>query len=118
MTIPTWPEALPATPLVERYQEVLADKVIRTKMDQGPAKTRQRTTAGVAELMVSYMLSRSQIEVLEGFFLTALAGGSRSFTYIHPRRDVSVTARFRKPPQISARNGQYYMARLELEVLP
>lgn len=118
MTIPVWPGELPVAPLVERYQEVMADTVIRTKMDQGPAKTRQRSTAGAAELVVSYLLSRSQISVLEAFFLDALGGGSRGFTYMHPRREQPVTARFRKPPQISARNGQYYMARLELEVLP
>lgn len=118
MTLPLWPEELPPAPLVERYQEVLADTTIRTKMDQGPAKTRQRTTAGVAELNVSYLLSRSQTAVLENFFADTLAGGSISFIYPHPRREAPVTARFRKPPQISARNGQYYMTRLELEVLP
>lgn len=118
MTIPMWPADLPTAPLADRYQETLADTIIRTKMDQGPAKVRQRTTAGTTELAVSYLLSHAQASTLDTFFQTTLAGGSRTFTYRHPRREVDITARFRKPPQLTARNGRYYLARLELEVMP
>lgn len=118
MTMPIWPAGLPQAPLVNQYQETLADTAIRTKMDQGPAKTRQRTTAGTTDIVVSYLLSRAQTQLLDDFFLTELGGGSLGFTYPHPRREVPVTARFRKPPQLAARNGQYYTVRLELEILP
>lgn len=118
MTMPSWPADLPAKPLVDHYQENIGDTVIRSKMDQGPAKTRQRSSAGVSELTVSYLLSGAQTGVLETFYMTTLAGGSARFAYIHPRRDVEVSARFRKPPQLVACNGQYYTVRLELEILP
>ncbi len=118
MTLPLWPADLPAAPLVERYQESLPDTVLRTKMDQGPAKLRQRGTAGVAELTAHYLLSRAQVAVLETFFTVTLGGGSQGFSYRHPRKETTVTARFRKPPVITPRNAQYYLARLELEVLP
>ena len=118
MTLPIWPSDLPAAPLVERYQEIFADTSLRTKMDQGPAKVRQRTTAGVSELALSYLVSGLQAQVLEAFYQETLAGGSLSFSFQHPRRSITVTARFRKPPQLTPRNGQYYLARLELEILP
>lgn len=117
MTMPIWPDSLPQAPLINHYQETLAETTIRTKMDQGPAKTRQRTTAGPTDIVVSYLFSRAQAQVLDDFFMTALGGGSMGFTYPHPRREVPVTARFRKPPQLAARNGQYYTVRLELEIL-
>lgn len=118
MTLPIWPADLPQAPLVSSYQETLPETAIRTKMDHGPAKLRQRTTAGTTDIVVSYLLSRTQVQTLDDFFLTELSGGSSGFTYPHPRREVPVTARFRKPPQLSARSGQYYTARLELEILP
>lgn len=118
MTLPIWPETLPSAPLVEHYQENFPDTVIRSKMEQGPAKTRQRTTAGVAELTVNYLLSRTQVAALEGFFAETTSGGSQSFIFRHPRREVDVVARFRKPPTLTPRNAQYYLAKLELEVLP
>lgn len=118
MTLPMWPSDLPTAPLVERYQETFADTSLRTKMEQGPAKLRQRTTAGVSELALSYLVSGAQAESLEEFYQDTLAGGSLAFSYQHPRRSTTVTARFRKPPQLTPRNGQYYLARLELEILP
>ncbi len=116
MTLPLWPEELPLAPLAERYQEVLPDTTLRSKVEQGPAKVRQRTTAGMSELSVSYLLSRVQVELLEAFYSETLGGGAVRFAYRHPRRETEVQARFRKPPQLQPRNAQYYLARLELEI--
>ncbi len=118
MTLANWPESLPSKVLIERYQETFPDTVVRTSMEQGPAKLRQRSSAGVGEMTVGYLLTVSQVGVLEDFYRTTLAGGSLGFSYQHPRRSDMVTARFRKPPQIAPRSGRYYLARLELEILP
>lgn len=118
MTMPQWPSDLPVAPLAERYQESLADTVLRSAMEQGPAKLRQRSTAGVGLIEMSYILSGAQAAVLETFYRETLAGGAARFTLTHPRRGTTVTARFRKPPMLTPRNGTYYQARVELEVLP
>ncbi len=78
MTI-TWPITLPAYPLLEKYAEAMPNTTIRTDMETGPAKVRQRTTAGVRRLSVGYLLSKAQVSTLEEFYLTILKGGSLSF---------------------------------------
>lgn len=118
MTIPVWPEDLPVRPLADRYQETLADTVVRTAMEQGPAKLRQRTTAGVAQIEAAYLLSAAQTETLENFYRETLAGGSQFFHMAHPRLATTVKIRFRKAPVLTPRLGGYMQARLELEVLP
>lgn len=118
MTFPTWPDSLPLRPLADRYQETLAETSIRTAMEQGPAKIRQRTTAGVTQIEASYVLSHAQAAVLETFYRVTLSGGTGVFACLHPRHGGAVTARFRRSPVLSARNGSYVLARTEIEILP
>ena len=113
-----WPLTLPTAPLLDRFQETLGDTVVRTQMDQGPAKLRRRTTAGVAQMDMCYLLTGAQAVTLETFYRDTLQGGSLSFTMLHPRRQESVTVRFRKPPRLAPKSTRHYMASLELEVLP
>lgn len=112
-----WPESLPLA-LCEGYRETLPETALRTTMDQGPAKTRQRTTAGTTALSLNFILSTAQAALLDDFFNGTLAGGSLAFAFPHPRRGATVSCRFRQPPAYSALNGDYYKAGLELEVLP
>ena len=113
-----WPGTLPSAPLLENFQELLPDTAIRTDMDTGPVKLRQRTTAGVGSLMVSYLLSAAQTATLDAFYETTLAGGSTAFDYTHPRTNATVSCRFVSPPEYTPANGTYYKVTLMLEVLP
>lgn len=120
MSLPdiTWPEGLPSAPLLEPYREKPPETALRTQMEQGPAKLRQRTTAGVGEMEVAYLLTVAQTAMLEDFYRDTLMGGSLAFAYAHPRKGVDVAVRFKKPPQIASGNGRYFELRFELEVLP
>ncbi|MBU6475063.1 MAG: hypothetical protein KGL10_09665 [Alphaproteobacteria bacterium] len=113
-----WPSTLPAAPLAKNFQEIAPATVIRTDMDTGPAKVRQRTTAGVGELQATYFLSAAQTETLDDFYATTLAGGALGFDYTHPRTGALLTCRFVSPPEYTAVNGAYYEAAVALEVLP
>lgn len=115
--MPTWPNTLPA-PLADACRETAANTVVRSDMEQGPAKTRQRTTAGVSRLSLGYLMSASQISDLQDFFETDLIGGALGFGFTHPRTGDTVTARFRQPPEYASANGGYFRASIELEVLP
>ncbi len=117
MTI-TWPSTLPAYPLLEKYSEAMPNTTIRTDMEAGPAKVRQRTTAGVRRLSVGYLLSKQQVSALEEFYAETLKGGSLSFEYTHPRDDATVSCRFVEPPSYNAANGDYFNVSVSLEVLP
>src|SRR5208282_3063840 len=107
-----------SSPLLENFQELLPQTAIRTDMDTGPAKIRQRTTAAVGSLMVSYLLSTAQTEALDTFYETTLFGGSGAFDYTHPRTGVTLSCRFVSPPSYAPVNGTYFKATLTLEVLP
>ncbi len=113
-----WPSTLPASPLAKNFQELRADTIIRTDMDVGPAKTRQRSTAGVGELQMTYLLSVAQAAAMDDFYATTLSGGSLSFDYTHPRTGALLSCRFTSPPEYTAVNGLYYEAAVALEVLP
>lgn len=114
----TWPNTLPSSPLLENFREVTPDTTVRTQMDQGPAKVRQRTTAAVRLLQVVYLLSRDQVETLDEFYLETLQGGTAPFEFIHPRTEASVSCRFVAPTEYAAANGNFFRAALILEVLP
>jgi len=116
MTI--WPQTLPLYPLLENYVETVPNTSIRTEMEQGPAKVRQRTTAGVRKLSLSYFLSKEQISELDEFYITGLKGGSMAFDFIHPRNDSDISCRFVSPPEYKAANGSYFKVNIELEILP
>jgi hypothetical protein len=113
-----WPGILPSAPLAQHFREDAASALLRTEMDQGPAKLRRRTTAGVAVLEVAYLLSRAQVAALDAFYAGALSGGMLAFSYTHPRTGATVQCRFRAPPVYAATNGDYFHAVFALEVLP
>jgi hypothetical protein len=114
----TWPVTLPAYPLLEGFQESVPDTTIRTDMEQGPAKVRQRTTAGVRKMSLSYLMSKTQVAALESFYLTTLQGGALAFDFTHPRSNVTVSCRFAKPPEYGSGNGNYFRVSIEMEALP
>jgi len=114
----TWPDTLPASPLLENFQEISPQTAIRTDMDTGPAKVRQRTTAGTGALMVSYLLTIAETIALDAFYQTTLSGGATAFDYTHPRTGATLSCRFTDPPEYAPVNGNYFKATLTLEVLP
>ena len=116
--MPTWPNNLPARPLNDGFQEVMADTLLRTTMDQGPAKLRRRGTAGVGALSLQYILSAAEVAALKTFYHDTLGGGALAFIFTHPVTLASLTCRFKSPPSFSNLNGGYFRVRVELEVLP
>lgn len=116
--MPAWPATLPASPLVNGFSESAPNTSLRTEMDQGPAKIRQRTTAAVRNITARFVLNNAQVADLETFFTTTLAGGSLGFDFTHPRTGVLETARFVTPPDYLPLGNGYYRVLAELELLP
>lgn len=118
-TIPdiVWPETLPQSPLLDGWQETLADNVLRTAMEQGPPKLRRRGSAASGKMTVHFLLSGADCALLDDFYQTALAGGIKPFGFTHPRRAVVVACRFAAPPDYSASGNGFFRARLSLEML-
>lgn len=112
-----WPSELPSYPLLRGFSETLPDTLIRTSMDEGPAKVRRRTSAGVTNITCSYLLNTAQLTELMDFYNLFTWGGSLSFTHMHPR-GINVTCRFRRPPVITMKNSNYFKVDVEFEILP
>lgn len=115
--MPSWPNTLPS-PLSDHFQETTPNTVLRTDMEQGPAKVRRRTTAAVRSLSLHYLMSKAQVATLESFYITTLQGGSLSFAFTHPRTGSAVTCRFVKPPEYNSENGNFFRVSFDLEILP
>ena len=114
-----WPPSLPQDVLVQGYDEALAENVVRTTMDAGPAKVRRRFTAGVRNFRLTVYLTRTQTDTLESFFDTTVKDGSLPFDWTHPRKQTSVTFRFVTPPRFHPDgSGARWLTTLDLEVLP
>jgi hypothetical protein len=113
-----YPATLPVSPLVDSFREAIPNTVLRTEMEQGPAKVRQRTTAAVRRFSVGYVMAKAQIEILETFYLTTLQGGTLAFDFTHPRTGATVSCRFVKPPDYVPTNGNYFKVGFELEIMP
>ncbi len=114
----SWPATLPQSPLAEGFTETAPATALRTEMDQGPAKSRQRTTAGPRRLGFSLFLTRAQTATLDSFFNDDTKGGAVAFTFPHPRTGVSMSCRFTEPPRYQMQGGDIFRATLSLEVLP
>jgi len=119
MPNPVWPAGLPQDVLTDGFGEQLAEVVLRTQMDAGPAKMRRRFTAGVRVFNVATSLTRTEAATFETFFGTTLLGGALAFDWVHPRTLATVAFRFRKAPTLRPEPGaKLWRAEMELEVLP
>jgi hypothetical protein len=119
MSDPVWPLSLPQRPLAEGFHERAADTLVRTQMEAGPAKVRRRFTAGVRTMDLQLRLTGSQVETLDGFHDSTLAGGALAFDWVHPRTDLAIRCRFAEPPSYAPyAAGRLWTATLKLEILP
>lgn len=103
---------------MDGYSDTLPDTLIRSNMDVGPAKVRQRISYGVQPVKGYIICTPSQSTRLESFYVSDLSGGSLTFNWKHPRSgDTSVTFQFVSPPTITMQDG-YYRAELNMEIIP
>jgi hypothetical protein len=116
--MPAWPGTLPAAILVDGTQEQAPKNTIRTEMDAGPPKVRQRFTAGIRPIKGSLKLTKAQVETLDVFYVTTLKSGSLRFDWTHPRTGAATEFRFTAPPSYTSQGQDTWTAQLELEVLP
>lgn len=116
----TWPSDLPDKPLREGYQETPPQTQIRTEMDTGPDKVRQRFTANVREYNVQIIIDNSQLDSFDTFYTDTTSGGAEKFDYDNPRSGTTEEFRFVVPPdpQYEALGGDLYRVSFKLEQLP
>jgi len=117
-SVASWPATLPQLPLAADYSDALADTLVRTQMDVGPAKVRRRTTAGVRAMTASFVLDDTQVGTLVTFYDTTLDGGAQPFDWVLPRTGAAASCRFLQPPVFASPNNGRYRVTCQLEILP
>lgn len=108
----TWPSQFKVSR--DSFMEKLPNRVIRSSMDVGPAKTRRRTILGVKEVNGMFHCNPEDYEDFEDFFLD---NDALWFDFPHPRTGQMVKARFTDVPQASM-NETMYEVSFTLEILP
>lgn len=114
-----WPGSLPQSNQLRGFQEVPPKTALRTSMDVGPAKMRQRFTANVRDIKLIFILTKAQVEILDDFFTSTLSGGALIFTWVHPRTNAAINVRFKGPPTYTILSGDdVWQATMEWEIMP
>ena len=117
MTNLVWPLALPQRPGVGGYQERFSETALRTPMEAGAAKARQRFTVAPREIEVSFRMTAAQVAVMRVFYEETLGGGTLPFDWIHPRSVGSSSFRFVEAPRVSATSANLFSVTAKLEEL-
>jgi hypothetical protein len=113
-----WDASLPTMPLMDAYDEALAENTIRSQMEGGPAKVRRRFTSGVRKFSVAFRMTDTQAATLDTFYTDDTYSGSVAFELTHPRTGATLDFRFVTAPRITCQSPTIYTATFELEVLP
>jgi len=120
--MPTWPGTLPQKVQIQGFTEKGPGNVIRSTMDQGPAKSRRRSTDSPRTFNASVRLSNAQIVIWEDFYFNTLLE-VLPFDFPHPRDGSTISVRVvnntNGAPPITPLNGNdSYLLALVLEVQP
>ena len=113
-----WDASLPTEPLLDSWDETLAENRIRTQMEVGPPKIRRRSTASVKQYGVVFALTAAQVATLDDFYTSDTYNGSLAFEWTNPRTGATEDFRFLTPPKIVKRGPDSFRASFQLEVLP
>jgi len=116
-----WPVALPQTPLAEGFGQALGpDTVLRTSMDQGPDKTRRRSTDGPVDFQARLVLTDAQRQVLVDFLRNDIADGALSFNWKDHTTGGAAVLKIVVPPvpALLALGGGLWSVTLPMEILP
>jgi hypothetical protein len=119
--------------MAESYPSVLQDKLntasftyvlgtatLRSDVEVGPAKLRNRYTGNVDPVRGSIDLTYTEYTDLVNFYKVTLANGSKSFNFDHPFTGVEEEFRFVEPPSISPKGsgGREFVVSFTWEQLP
>ena len=114
----TWPTAssFPEAPLLSGNEEAMPDTVIRTDMEVGPPKVRQRSTAGYSTGSYMFHMTATNILALETFYKTTCSGGAEEFEWAHPRTGDTEDWRFTAPPTWTQLKNALYLVSIQVEM--
>jgi len=114
----TWPTSLPQVAIGDEFEEAAYPNVIRSEVDVGPAKVRQRYTAEIKRYAVPLILTTAQVATLETFFTSTIGYGTEAFDWIDQRTKATVSLLMVNRPSYREIGGGTWRTVLELELRP
>lgn len=117
MTSITWPQGLPDTIRLEGLNGKRQSNVIRTSMDAGPDKARQRYSVSTKKFTGSVILNGSQRKALELWYKSTLACGVLRFVMKDPQTSRPAEFRFTDDYEEESTGDGLWMIKLPLEKL-
>lgn len=94
------------------FKESPADRVLRTKMEVGEAKTRRRSSNALRSVNMSLTLSEDELQTFDDFYEE---NDSLFFDIFYPRTQTTVRARFKSNPNYSL-DETLWQVSAELEI--
>lgn len=114
-----WPVTLPQGLLMDGNSDAPPDGRLKSQTDQGPGKTRRRTSAAVRKFSGRMYMTTEQIDTLETFIETTTLGGTLPFTFKDPKNAAPILVRFGDSlPNWVNVSGDLYDVALMFEGLP
>lgn len=114
----TFPPSLQDKFNTASFQLGFGNTLLRSKMDIGLEKVRNRYTKGVDTLTGTIDLTFEEYDTLKTFYKTTLGNGSKTFNYVHPIELVESEFRFVDPPGLTPLGGRYFRVSLNWEEIP
>lgn len=111
-----WPASLPQMLRLEGLNAQRKSSVIRTQMDAGPVKVRQRYTVTTKEFTGTVLLTETQRKTLEEWYQNTLGSGVLRFEMIDPQTLQFAEFRFIEDYQETSVDG-YWEISMTLEKL-
>lgn len=117
--MPSWPNALPQTPLIASYAEELGFPVIHAPVD-GPPLSRRRYTAAPDVISVAFVMTTAEVETFKAFYRDDIKHGSLTYTW-NERGIAGATVRTYRmtgPPSIIPLSDERWRVSFGLILLP
>lgn len=115
--MPSWPASLQER-MNKDFSESYDPGVIRTNMDEGPAKVRRRFTKILKRWQAKFWMDATDYDTFMNFYNIDIEGGVLSFDWVHPITLAPQTYRFYQPPTLTPIGPLTWQINMELEELP
>jgi hypothetical protein len=113
-----WPAALQECLNESNFSFNKGDSALRSDMDVGPSKVRNRYTTSIDEVQGSINVTTSEYTTFDNFFKNTLANGTKQFYFNHPITQVQTVFRFTGPYQLVSIGGTNFRISFSWEILP
>lgn len=122
MATPVWPSTLPASPLINGYSVQRKDTKLRTNVDAGLDKVRNRYRAAPKDVTEEFNFHNNNKVAFQNFHDNTCNGGAERFIRVNPENGLTTEYRFKSEPVYNVigfdQEGPIWNVSLSLEIMP